>query len=77
MPHRNKKKCKNRKVRGNPLQQNPVCHNCGTIESPEWRRGPDGPFTLCNACGLRFWKKQCKKREEEEEEEEEAFHVES
>ncbi|KAH8556187.1 PAS domain-containing protein [Umbelopsis sp. PMI_123] len=30
-----------------------VCHECGCVESPEWRRGPNGPKTLCNACGLR------------------------
>lgn len=23
----------------------------GTVESPEWRKGPDGPKSLCNACG--------------------------
>ncbi|EGG25117.1 putative GATA-binding transcription factor [Cavenderia fasciculata] len=34
------------------------CHTCGTKSTPEWRRGPDGPATLCNACGLAFAKKQ-------------------
>lgn len=29
-----------------------VCRHCGTSETPEWRRGPDGARTLCNACGL-------------------------
>ncbi|KAI8068658.1 hypothetical protein BC940DRAFT_32963 [Gongronella butleri] len=29
------------------------CHSCHTSETPEWRRGPDGARTLCNACGLR------------------------
>lgn len=28
-----------------------VCTDCGTLESPEWRKGPKGPKTLCNACG--------------------------
>lgn len=49
-----------------------VCRDCGTIDSPEWRKvspvfaflawsltqslpllqqGPDGPKSLCNACG--------------------------
>ncbi|KAL3464699.1 hypothetical protein BJX64DRAFT_254189 [Aspergillus heterothallicus] len=27
------------------------CADCGTSDSPEWRKGPDGPKTLCNACG--------------------------
>ena len=29
------------------------CHKCDGLETPEWRRGPDGPGTLCNECGLR------------------------
>lgn len=29
------------------------CHSCNIRETPEWRRGPDGARTLCNACGLR------------------------
>ena len=28
-----------------------VCTDCGTLDSPEWRKGPKGPKTLCNACG--------------------------
>lgn len=28
-----------------------VCTDCGTLDSPEWRKGPNGPKTLCNACG--------------------------
>ncbi|RWR91492.1 zinc finger protein [Cinnamomum micranthum f. kanehirae] len=33
-----------------------ACHHCGTSQkaTPMMRRGPDGPRTLCNACGL-FW----------------------
>ncbi|OBZ91437.1 hypothetical protein A0J61_00507 [Choanephora cucurbitarum] len=30
------------------------CKNCDTSKSPEWRRGPNGHKTLCNACGLRY-----------------------
>ncbi|KAK6340192.1 blue light receptor, variant 2 [Orbilia blumenaviensis] len=33
-----------------------VCTDCGTLDSPEWRKGPTGPKTLCNACGLRWAK---------------------
>ncbi|KAJ3414508.1 blue light receptor [Chytridiales sp. JEL 0842] len=33
------------------------CHQCGVKASPEWRKGPNGPKTLCNACGLAFAKK--------------------
>ncbi|KAL9540814.1 hypothetical protein MBANPS3_009475 [Mucor bainieri] len=39
-----------------------VCSDCGTTSSPEWRKGPMGPKSLCNACGLR-WAKKNKKRD--------------
>jgi len=29
------------------------CQSCHSSDTPEWRRGPDGARTLCNACGLR------------------------
>ena len=29
------------------------CGSCGAITTPLWRHGPDGPKTLCNACGVR------------------------
>lgn len=28
-----------------------ICTDCGALASPEWRKGPNGPKTLCNACG--------------------------
>ncbi|KAI5478202.1 GATA-binding transcription factor [Pseudohyphozyma bogoriensis] len=31
-----------------------ACESCGTINSPEWRKGPSGTKSLCNACGLRY-----------------------
>ncbi|TFB02261.1 hypothetical protein CCMA1212_005617 [Trichoderma ghanense] len=43
------------------LAEEYVCTDCGTLDSPEWRKGPSGPKTLCNACGLR-WAKKEKKR---------------
>ncbi|KAH7688047.1 Zinc finger NHR/GATA-type protein [Dioscorea alata] len=35
-------------------QASAVCHHCGISAkaTPMMRRGPDGPRTLCNACGL-------------------------
>jgi len=33
------------------------CHICATRTTPEWRRGPGGPATLCNACGLAYAKR--------------------
>lgn len=37
------------------------CHHCGVSESstPAMRRGPAGPRTLCNACGLMWANKVC------------------
>ncbi|KAG8985532.1 hypothetical protein FRB90_004642 [Tulasnella sp. 427] len=32
------------------------CLTCHAKSSPEWRRGPFGPRTLCNACGLVYIK---------------------
>ncbi|KAJ3048106.1 blue light receptor [Rhizophlyctis rosea] len=42
------------------------CRQCGTTRSPEWRKGPEGPKTLCNACGLAYAKKNKKSGEVEE-----------
>ncbi|DBA72643.1 TPA: hypothetical protein ACH3X2_010390 [Trebouxia sp. C0005] len=33
-----------------------VCKNCGAHQTPQWRCGPEGPRTLCNACGVRYKK---------------------
>ncbi|KAF8116232.1 hypothetical protein N665_0020s0084 [Sinapis alba] len=30
------------------------CTHCETTETPQWREGPSGPKTLCNACGVRY-----------------------
>lgn len=32
------------------------CLRCGTSDTPEWRTGPYGSKTLCNACGLYHYK---------------------
>jgi len=32
------------------------CLSCGAEDTPEWRRGPGGVRTLCNACGLHYSK---------------------
>lgn len=42
------------------LEQEFLCKECGTTDSPEWRKGPMGVKTLCNACGLRWSKTQKK-----------------
>lgn len=30
------------------------CQHCGVDKTPQWRAGPMGPKTLCNACGVRY-----------------------
>lgn len=30
------------------------CVHCQATKTPQWREGPMGPRTLCNACGVRF-----------------------
>eukprot|EP00249_Psilotum_nudum_P004732 c18238_g1_i2 orf=520-1608(-) len=30
------------------------CAHCLTQKTPQWRIGPTGPKTLCNACGVRY-----------------------
>ncbi|CAN4107124.1 unnamed protein product [Withania somnifera] len=30
------------------------CKHCGVDKTPQWRAGPTGPKTLCNACGVRY-----------------------
>ncbi|KAI0390432.1 hypothetical protein F5Y17DRAFT_468936 [Xylariaceae sp. FL0594] len=40
------------------------CHSCNRIDTPEWRRGPDGARTLCNACGLHYAKLERKRQVE-------------
>jgi hypothetical protein len=36
------------------LLEKHTCTNCGTTVSPVWRKGPLGPKSLCNACGLKW-----------------------
>jgi ribosomal protein L37E len=33
-----------------------ICAHCGTSKTPLWRNGPQGPKSLCNACGIRHKK---------------------
>lgn len=30
------------------------CTHCAAEQTPQWRTGPMGPKTLCNACGVRY-----------------------
>lgn len=38
-----------------PSSEKKNCMYCGARYTPMWRRGPKGPGTLCNACGVK-WK---------------------
>ncbi|KAK4256819.1 hypothetical protein QN277_006495 [Acacia crassicarpa] len=52
-----KKKCRTMKARARRsavVIERKKCSHCKTEETPQWRYGPDGPKTLCNACGVRF-----------------------
>ncbi|KAK9667590.1 hypothetical protein K7432_017649 [Basidiobolus ranarum] len=49
-------KSKYQKRTRNGSSQPRRCHACNSTETPEWRRGPDGARTLCNACGLHYAK---------------------
>ncbi|KIP04965.1 hypothetical protein PHLGIDRAFT_175837 [Phlebiopsis gigantea 11061_1 CR5-6] len=47
-----------------PAEGGQTCLGCSATSTPEWRRGPLGPRTLCNACGL-VYAKLIKKRTRE------------
>lgn len=55
-------RAKPRRVRKRFDEAEQSCLGCSSKEMPEWRKGPTGPRTLCNACGL-MYAKQCRKRE--------------
>ncbi|KAJ0020658.1 hypothetical protein Pint_31285 [Pistacia integerrima] len=40
-------------------------YNCNTNDTPMWRRGPLGPKTLCNACGIKYRKEEEKRKAKE------------
>ncbi|CAN6325938.1 unnamed protein product [Urochloa humidicola] len=37
-----------------PAKRSRRCLQCGAAETPQWRSGPMGQSTLCNACGVRL-----------------------
>ncbi|KAI7880788.1 uncharacterized protein EV154DRAFT_568422 [Mucor mucedo] len=60
-----KRSLKRQRTSSNALPSKNQCHSCKSTETPEWRKGPLGPRTLCNACGL-IWTKLCKQQEEDD-----------
>ncbi|GER51270.1 GATA transcription factor [Striga asiatica] len=56
-----KKKKKIKKMQTGPPEDGPgpaqpirKCLHCEITKTPQWRAGPMGPKTLCNACGVRY-----------------------
>ncbi|KAJ8566047.1 hypothetical protein K7X08_030524 [Anisodus acutangulus] len=49
---RNRVKFKNTTKRATSIGRR--CQHCGVDKTPQWRAGPTGPKTLCNACGVRY-----------------------
>ncbi|CAG8526995.1 7673_t:CDS:10, partial [Ambispora gerdemannii] len=50
------KHSKKKRKKRSASSSNKVCAHCQRKDSPEWRKGPGGPKSLCNACGLRYAK---------------------
>lgn len=51
------KKKQRRKLSRNQMERKAMkrtCTHCLTDKTPQWRMGPKGPKTLCNACGVRY-----------------------
>lgn len=48
------KKPKRPAVEGGSSQPPRRCSHCGVQKTPQWRTGPNGAKTLCNACGVRY-----------------------
>ncbi|KAH7281730.1 hypothetical protein KP509_36G061000 [Ceratopteris richardii] len=51
-PHR--KKAKKERPGGGASEEGRRCSHCQVQKTPQWRAGPLGPKTLCNACGVRY-----------------------
>ncbi|XP_037440139.1 uncharacterized protein LOC119308115 isoform X1 [Triticum dicoccoides] len=60
LPRKPSKKKKRRRSRSEapsapwPANKGKRCQHCGSSETPQWREGPKGRATLCNACGVRY-----------------------
>ncbi|KAF5783534.1 putative transcription factor C2C2-GATA family [Helianthus annuus] len=45
---------KNRNLPQHDVNETKKCTHCEITRTPQWREGPMGPKTLCNACGVRY-----------------------
>jgi inosine triphosphate pyrophosphatase len=50
-PHQNSPKSRTGNV---CLSSTGKCAECFTTKTPQWRTGPNGPKTVCNACGVKY-----------------------
>ncbi|OMP11703.1 Zinc finger, GATA-type [Corchorus capsularis] len=48
------KKRENPNPNANSESSGRKCLHCASEKTPQWRTGPMGPKTLCNACGVRY-----------------------
>lgn len=46
--------CEQRVTSGQQSFPGKKCLHCEVTKTPQWREGPMGPKTLCNACGVRY-----------------------
>ncbi|XP_071728796.1 GATA transcription factor 8-like [Rutidosis leptorrhynchoides] len=49
--HEDKNENRNQNLAGQGVRK---CMHCEITKTPQWRAGPMGPKTLCNACGVRY-----------------------
>ncbi|XP_027355680.1 GATA transcription factor 7-like [Abrus precatorius] len=49
-----KKQKKKAEAQSSGAQLQRRCNHCQVQKTPQWRTGPLGPKTLCNACGVRY-----------------------
>ncbi|OVA20402.1 zinc finger protein [Macleaya cordata] len=53
-PAKKPKKRRQVQVNGGGILLQRRCSHCGVQKTPQWRTGPLGAKTLCNACGVRY-----------------------
>eukprot|EP01098_Paradermamoeba_levis_P008758 TRINITY_DN3616_c0_g1_i2.p1 TRINITY_DN3616_c0_g1~~TRINITY_DN3616_c0_g1_i2.p1 ORF type:complete len:183 (-),score=61.51 TRINITY_DN3616_c0_g1_i2:122-619(-) len=55
-----------KKRKKHPHRNGMSCISCGVDTTTEWRRGPDGRVSVCNACGLRYAKSLKREKEQKD-----------
>jgi len=63
LPHEQKRR-NGRSLHGSSAPTTPIkkCLECDKSDTIQWRSGPFGKSTLCNTCGMRFWRYSKKRR---------------